>query len=605
MKEAEKTSIIKNTAYFLKLLWKISPLYILLEFIIELFSFGVWTFYTVIFTQYLFGDAKTKTFEQVVFFIVAALVITLSHNIILNWYYNLFLPKMEVKCHFQLNTLLFHKAKTVDLSCYENPEFYNTYTKATAEASNRAFSVIEHAAILIGAIASGTYVVVTMAQITPWSLFFIVLPLIGNLYFGKRLGKLNFQINEEATPDRRRMEYVNRVIYFRQYAGELRLTNIHSVLEDMFRASASNEKEIVLKHAGKRAFYDIAKSVLMFLLGYEGMWLCAAVLAVSGQITLGGLAVLLSAIVSVSWMMNDIERALSTMSTNAFFIGNLKSFLEYVPKIDESKPGKTPPEKVETIEFKNVSFKYDGQENFALQNISLRLKKGVRHALVGINGSGKTTLIKLLMRYYDVSEGEILLNGINIKEFDVRQYRGLIGAAFQDFALFSATVSENVLLREPVGEQDRAAAVKALENADIYEKIQALEHKENSVLTKEFDNNGVELSGGEKQKIAIARAFAKNSPIVILDEPSSALDPVAEYTMFETITALCRGENKLSVIVSHRLSSAAMCDKLFVFSEGKLVEQGSHRELLEADGIYADMFYKQARNYTASEVGEA
>ena len=370
----------------------------------------------------------------------------------------------------------------------------------------------------------------------------------------------------------------------------------------MFKTSADNWAGVSIKYAAKRSFYEISKNVLMFVLGYKGMGLCAAFLALAGKIEISEMIVLISAIVNVSWMMHDFEVYVSRLSTNAYFIGNLKGFFDFVPKIKENAGGKTPPKEVETLEFKNVSFKYEGQEKYALKNVTLTMKRGVRHALVGINGSGKTTLIKLIMRFYDVTEGEILLNGINIKEFDIKKYRALIGAAFQDFALFSATVSENVLLKSIETQEEKESVLKGLKDSAAYNKIETLPQKENSILTKEFDNDGVELSGGERQKIAIARAFAKGSPIVILDEPSSALDPVAEYKMFETVTALCKGEDKLSVIVSHRLSSAAMCEKLFVFEEGELVEQGSHRELVARKGIYSDMFLKQARNYTAGEV---
>ncbi len=602
-KPDKKVSVIKNNFYFLSLLWKISPLYIILSFLIELFGYAGWTFYGVYFIEYLFGsEIGSRSFMSTLIFIIAALLVDLAREVIFNWYYHIFLPKAEVKYHYKLNLMLFKKAQTVDLSCYENPEFYNSYTKAANEASNRAYSVIETCAVVVCAFLASLFVIIKMSTITLWSLLFVALPLVANLYFGKKASKEYFNINEEATPDKRKMDYVNRIIYFRRYAGELRLTNIFSVLDDMFKKAADSWADIHIKYAPKRAFYDVAKNILMFVLGYKGMWLCAAVLALSGKIEIGEMVVLINAIVNVSWMMHNFEVYVSRFSQNAYFIDNLKGFFDFVPKINEEAGGKTPPTDIKTLEFKNVSFKYEGQDNYALRNVSLIMKKGVRHALVGINGSGKTTLIKLIMRFYDVSEGEILLNGINIKEFDIKKYRALIGAAFQDFALFSATVSENVLLKAVETERDRETALKALKDSDAYRKIETLVNKENSLLTKEFDNDGVELSGGEKQKIAIARAFAKQSPIVILDEPSSALDPVAEYKMFETVTALCKGEDKLSVIVSHRLSSAAMCEKLFVFEKGELVEQGSHKELVAKNGIYADMFLKQARNYTAGEV---
>ncbi len=600
----EKTSVIKNNLYFLRLLWKISPTRVITNFFVEAIGFFSWVFETVIFTRYVFGvPLGERTYTSTLIFIWACVSFWILQSLLFNWYYSYYTTVNNNKIHYELNMKLFRKAQTVDLASYETPEFYDSYSKAINEASNRAAVVLENSAIVICAFIASAFVTYTMVKITPWSLLFIAFPFLGNMYFGKKAAKVRFNIDTDCTPCRRRMDYVNRICYFRKYAGELRLTKIFSVLKEMFGRSAEEESEIVSQKHGKvYAFYHGAKDLLMFVFGYGGMWCCAAILAAKGIITLGELVVLLSAIGSVSWMLRNCEQAATKCSENAFFISNLKKFFEYEPQIDESKGGVTPPKVVNTIEFKNVSFKYKGQEKYALKNVNLTMHRGVRHALVGINGSGKSTLIKLIMRFYDATEGEILLNGVNIKEYDIKKYRELMGVAFQDFALFAATVTENVLLCEPADDNDRKIAVKALKDSDVYAKIETLPQKEDTILTKEFDKDGVELSGGERQKIAIARAFAKNSPVVILDEPTSALDPVAEYKMFETVTRLCEGEDKLSIIVSHRMSSAAMCEKLFVFEQGQLIEQGSHKELLAACGLYADMFNKQAQNYTIGEV---
>ena len=387
------------------------------------------------------------------------------------------------------------------------------------------------------------------------------------------------------------------MLYFRKYAAELRTTGFFSVLKEAYGLAAKRTVAVARQYALKRSFYSGAKAILMFLLGYEGMWLCAAILGIGGKISVSDLAVLLNAIVSVSWMLNNFEKSVSGLFTDAEFIENLKQFFAYKPKIDETAGGLKMPCRVDSIEFKNVYFKYDGAENYALKNISLVLKRGDRNALVGINGSGKSTFLKLLMRFYDPERGEILLNGVNIKEYNVNEYRKYAGIAFQDFAMFSATVAENVLLSEVKTDEDRERAINALKESDVYEDVQKLKNGIDTVLTREFDPDGAELSGGQRQKIAIARAVAKNSDVILLDEPSSALDPIAEYKMFETMAGLCKNKDVLSVIVSHRLSSAAVCEKIFVFDNAELAEQGTHRQLLENGGVYAEMFKKQARNY--------
>lgn len=598
----KKISAIKNNFYFLRLIWKICPFRVVLNFLHVFFDFAMWTFYSVIFMQYLFGAGENmRSFTEVVVFIWFAAGMSLAAESFNAWYENCFVPQTDIKIHYQLNTMLFQKIRTVDLSCYEDPEFYNTYTKAVIESGERTKSVLDHCAKLTASCLSSIFVIWTMCRITPWTFVFVALPLVGNLYVGKKRGKVVYDLEQESIPAKRRMDYVNRVVYFRKYSGELRLSNVFCILQNIYAVAMEETLAVARKYAFKKSWLSWIECMLMYVLGFEGMWLCAAVLGITGKIALSDVVVLVSAIVSVSWMLVDVENAITQIFTNAFFIQNLKQFFDYVPKIDESSGGKMPPKQVDTIEFQNVSFRYPGQEGYALQGISLTLKRGVRHALVGLNGSGKSTLIKLLVRFYDPTEGLILLNGVDIREYDIRQYRQLMGAAFQDFALFAATVLENVLLREAVDSADRDTAIAALKDSDVYEKIRTLQYGEDTVLTREFDNEGVELSGGEKQKIAIARAFAGNRPVVILDEPSSALDPIAEYKMFETITRLCKGDHKLSVIVSHRLSSAAVCEKIFVFEKGRLPEQGSHGELMAAEGIYASMFRKQARNYQAEE----
>ncbi len=599
MKEKKKkVSVFGNNIYFMKMLMKIAPGRVILSFLSIFLDYGMWTFGSVIFVQYLFGTgSETRNFWDVLWFIWFAVGLSIASNIFCGWYYKSYAPRTDIEISYRMNKMLFEKVRSVDLSCFEDPEFYNTYTKAATEATQRATDVLEACAAVISSLLSSAYSIVTMLSITPWALICICLPLVGNLFFGKKLSKIRYDIDQESVPARRRMDYVNRIVYFRKYAGELRMTNVFSVLKSIYSNAVDENANVATRHAFWKTIYDCCHCMLMYVLGMQGMWAVAAVLALNGTISVGDLAVLLSAIVSVAWMLNYLESGISSTITNSLFIENLKQFFNYTPKIDESAGGLVPPKKIDTIEFRSVSFKYPGQDGYALKNINLVFRRGTRHALVGINGSGKSTLIKLILRFYDPTEGQILLNGEDIREFDIKEYRKLIGVAFQDFALFAATVTENVLLRQPRDEQDKALAVNALKDSDVWDKIQTLKHAEDTMLTKEFDNEGAELSGGEKQKIAIARAFAKQSPVVILDEPSSALDPIAEYKMFETITRLCEGEDRLSVIVSHRLSSAAMCDRVFLFENGELLEEGSHKELLRNDGKYADMFGKQSRNY--------
>jgi len=244
------------------------------------------------------------------------------------------------------------------------------------------------------------------------------------------------------------------------------------------------------------------------------------------------------------------------------------------------------------VEFKNVSFKYPKSEAYALRNVNLMINNGEKLAVVGRNGSGKTTFIKLLCRLYDVNEGEILINGINIKEYTEESLNKLYSVVFQDYKILSLTVEENVC----AGGDDRGAALKyALKNADILERVQAMPQKEKTYLYKDLDKSGVEISGGEAQKLALARALYKNSPFVVLDEPTAALDPIAENEIYSRFNSFVK--DKTAIYISHRLSSCAFCDRIAVFDNAELVETGTHSELISANGKYAELWNAQAKYY--------
>lgn len=244
------------------------------------------------------------------------------------------------------------------------------------------------------------------------------------------------------------------------------------------------------------------------------------------------------------------------------------------------------------IEFKNVSFKYPNAENYALKNINITIEDGEKLAVVGRNGSGKTTFIKLLCRLYDVTGGEILINGIGIKEYSKESLAALYSVVFQDFKIFSLPVAQNISASD---NYDRKRLLDSLDKASVLDRVQAMEHKENTYLYKDLDKSGVEISGGEAQKLALARALYKDAPVVILDEPTAALDPIAENEIYSRFNSFV--ENKTAVYISHRLSSCAFCDRIAVFDGGELVESGTHRELIERNGKYADLWNAQAQYY--------
>ncbi len=316
------------------------------------------------------------------------------------------------------------------------------------------------------------------------------------------------------------------------------------------------------------------------------------VLVVTGKITIGAFSQLLSAGGTLHSSMQAIIMGVQDIVKRSGYMYEIIKFMEYPPAMEkgDKKPGSGSEHE---IEFKNVSFKYPGTDKYVLKNVSIILHSGEKLSVVGLNGAGKTTFIKLLCRLYDVTDGEILLDGVNIKEYDYEEYMKLFSVVFQDFRLLAFSAEDNILL----GREDSPEATdKLFEKVGLLGKINSLPNGKNTMMFKQFDKDGVELSGGEQQKMAIARVLYKNSPVVVLDEPTAALDPVAEYEIYRQFNDLVHG--KTAVYISHRLSSCKFCDRIAVFSEGTIKELGTHDRLVHLkNGIYSEMFRAQAQYY--------
>lgn len=324
-----------------------------------------------------------------------------------------------------------------------------------------------------------------------------------------------------------------------------------------------------------------------------GTYLYLGFLAIMGKITIGTFSQLLTAGGSLNTALQGMVFGFQDIVKRSSYAYEIVKFMEYPPYMEKGNRRIENPEGGHTIEFRNVSFTYPGADVQVLKNTSITLRSGERLSVVGLNGAGKTTFIKLLCRLYDVTEGEILLDGVNIRDYDYEEYMKLFSVVFQDFRLLAFSVRDNVLL----GNDEPDETVDGLmEKVGLSEKITSLPHGRDTMMFKQFDKEGVELSGGEQQKLAIARALYKDAPVVILDEPTAALDPVAEYEIYKRFDELVGG--KTAVYISHRLSSCKFCDKIAVFSEGTVKEYGTHDQLLRLkDGIYAEMFKAQAQYY--------
>lgn len=597
-KQGKRMRALRNNLYALKLCWQMAPGAVVHMAVARVLGYFEWLFYSAFFMRYVINAMETEQeVSSILTFLGVTIFVFASMSLYNNYLEGKVQPVLNAKIHKQLNVKLFEKSTNVELACFEDSEFYNKYTLATENAANKLIETVQNIwGVLFGCIAAGVAFYL-MYDIDKISVLFVIFPIIGNFVFNRKVGQIDFNRNKDMAPHNRRIAYVNRVMYLADYAKEVRLTNVFSLMRRDYREAIKGVADVTKKYSAKAVVLHWLYVQFTFSFIFEGVLIYGAYLTlVNHSMSLAKLAVLTSMMVSCTWILIGFTNYLVAGFKNGLFVDNLRTFLEYEEKIPEDYPGDDPGTTIESIEFRNVCFSYKDEE--VIKDLSFELRGGKTYALVGHNGAGKSTIIKLLLRFYDPTSGEIFLNGRNIKEYELQKYRALFAGAFQDYQIFSMSVMENVLMRKSTPE-DEAEVARALKLAGVYDKVQSLPKGIHTILTKEFAEDGAVLSGGEYQKIVVARAFVQKRPVKIFDEPSSALDPIAEYKLFESI--LQDGQDKTMLFISHRLSSVQNADWVFMLENGTIIEQGSHKKLMANHGAYADMYEKQAVNYLAAD----
>ena len=597
-------TIVSNNLFALKIIWTASPVYLFI-YLSSSIVYGTLEFLTGTYLlRRIVNDVSSgKPISDVLIFTAILGVANLLINLALNWFWNVTSQRMHRKISMYIQKMLFKKSAEVELACYENPEFYDKYVRAMDEAENRTLRVMWTLDNLIQRFTTLFANSFLLFLIDPVLILFGLFPLV--LGFFRRLENINdhkFQLARK--PVNRRVEYIRRTFYLGEYAKEMRVGGMYENMLRDFKETAKAYITLAKKFGVRSAIFGYIQKIgleVVTILGATlySVWSAMVIGYENGGMQLGDCLVVLSSIGAISYCLNNLIQNLAEFGEHALFLQDVRYFLDYEPKIVDGSD--QVPDEGGEITVNDLSFKYDGADHDTLKHISFTLKRGERIALVGSNGSGKTTLIKLLLRLYDPQDGEISLGGKNIKDFTLSSYRGAFSTVFQDFKMFSMSVKDNVLLR-PEREGDAELVENALKESGAAERVERMEKGLNTILTREFDDKGENLSVGEQQKLSLARIFADHTPFVILDEPSSALDPIAEYKMFENMMRATEGRSV--IFISHRLSSAVLADRVLLMEGGTIAEAGTHKELMAKNGKYAEMFKRQAENYLGSEVSE-
>jgi len=487
---------------------------------------------------------------------------------------------------------LIHHAATLDLYQFENPEFYDKLERARRQTTGRTVLMSQVLSQLQDTITV-LFLGAGLVAFNPWLLVILIIAIIpsflGESYFNQR----SYSISRSWTPERRELDYLRYIGASDQTAKEVKIFNLAGFLARRFDQVATQYYQVNRNLAIRRAGWG---SVLTLIgtAAYYGAYVVIILQTVSGAITVGTLTFLAGSFERMRNMLQAIMNRFSRITEGALYLQDLFDFFAIEPLIRSEGGRRFPQPLREGFTFENVSFKYPNGEQWAIRDLSFHLRAGEKMALVGENGAGKTTLVKLLARLYEPTAGRILIDGVDIREYDLFDLRSNIGIIFQDYIRFSLRASENIA----IGNIERLDEMEVIEDASHKSLadtvIETLPLRYQQLLGKRFEGS-VDLSGGQWQKIALARAYMRNAQLLILDEPTSALDARAEHEVFQRFSDLIEG--KTAVLISHRFSTVRMADRILFLEHGQLLELGSHEELLEMEGKYAELFHLQAQGY--------
>lgn len=592
MSNKKEHSMLSNIFFFIKLLFSVEPLYVIGELIWGVVMFLPMRLISVIGIKYVIDIYESGQRLERIYYAVGIIAAVLVLSRVFAWLFREFYWNIaKEKVYYGLNKKLYEKARELDLSSYDNPEFYTDFILTIESSSDNIQNLMNLVRNYFADLIALVAVASVLLTIDPVCLLIIFVVVFAFMPLSKKVGKLQMDRRTDNAKFHRRSDYFQRIFYLQEYAKEVRMNNIRPLLLSRYDDSAddviNNQKRYMSKICSFYFMQEAGVQVIGFML-IMPLYLGYLVL-VKKTIGAGDFVAAFNGAYSIAMSINFLTVwAVARFSERAKMIEKYRSFLKTESKVENGDKTAKAAEPKEIV-IKNLSFTYPNNDKPTLNNVNLTIKPYEKVALVGYNGAGKTTLTNLILRLYDANEGGIYVDGENIKNVTLASHRERFSAVFQDFQTYACTLGENVALDV---NPDSKRVTEALKHSGF---SKALENGNDTELLREFDKNGVMLSGGESQKVAIARAFYKDCPYAILDEPSANLDPVAEYNLNQAMMEAA--ENKTVIFISHRLSTTVNADKIYVMENGSITESGTHKELMELGGAYAYMFNLQAEKY--------
>lgn len=590
---------LKNNIQLYKLYFKEEPLYCIIRIVTSILGIVQPVSSIYLFQVFLDAIFINQSIKRGIMIAIFSAVINLIAGI-LNWVVNSKLTPVSE----QKNILYFTKEilgiyLDTDVEVIENPEFYDKYTQVINDISNRIMAVQNAVCSLIGNICSLSVVIVLMLRVGPIMIAVSLFGVVANLVLSPIINKLGYASYMEKTPLQRKQDYIRRVFYIRDFIKELKIYNISNTLITENNKNAETLIDVTKKYGNKYIIYGIVASLVQCF-SFAAVLIYLAYCAVFKSWSMGYVASMYNASEELKNIIGQLFATLPLFDENSRYISNYNmlkaSNTSVIEKtLDNNKNLINEIGTIETIEFRNVDFSYKNVGTKVLKDINLKLDKGGKYALVGYNGAGKSTFINLLLKLYMPQNGEIMLNGRKYEDYDVDRLRQEYNVVFQDSQVYAISIAENILLRKIMKKEDEENVWKALEIVGLKNYVEKLPDGINSILTKEFTEDGIVLSGGQLQKLLLARIFVNEAQVIVLDEVTSAMDAISENEIYSKIEKFAK--DKTLIFISHKLSTTKGADKIYVFDNGNIAEEGTHEQLMKLDGIYSKMFSVQAEKY--------
>lgn len=586
--------IFKNISFALSIIKKYNKTYFYLSCILFILLSPIDTIINIYFLKIIIDAIiNGANITNVINIVLIMFVATVLYAIITSCYKSYYVPIAKQKIQKELKIEYYNKVKNVDISCYDNPDYFNKSVRIMSESVNRYISVFDSLLELISKLITIT-TIITIISYLDWKIILFGLAfLVINLMVGIYANKFNYKKSHEIMKDTRKNNYIDRLFYMTEYAKDIRLfPRLSEIVINLFSDSKDNLIKIEKKYCKKSAAIQIIQGIISFgyfciLLGYLSFQ------TIAGKVTIGSFAALLNAGQSFITQLSSLFSIIPALQQHSMYLNDIMEFYKLEDKIVNINDSKKTINDY-SINCNNITFTYPGSSVPSIKNVKFSFPFGKKIAIVGRNGAGKTTLIKLLLRLYDPDEGDIKLGAYNYKQYDIELLRKSFSIVFQDCHIYALSIEDNIKVSSDISISSQEI-IDSLKKVNIYNKIVDNNHNLSTNVTREFDDSGIVFSGGELQKIAIARAFANPSMILIFDEPNSSLDPISEYEIFKEIEECSK--DKTTIVISHKLSVTKDFDYIYMMEEGCIVEEGTHEDLMKLNGNYADMYIKQAEKY--------